>query len=127
MKKVRNILLLGAITTLGLIAQPATPLPQEVRGTAHLVFQQYVSGNDAHSALDHLIETQQALKANESDPELQNLLKYIDVCIRKIRKDVQTPFSEKNAAALSDAVDAIDEATRYITDHRPSSVLMASR
>jgi len=127
MKKVRNILLLGAITTLGLIAQPATLLPQEVRGTAHLVFQQYVSGYNAHNALQHLIETQQALKANESNPELQNLLKYIDVCIRKIRKDVHTPFSEKNAAALSDAVDAIDEATRYITTHRPASLMMASR
>jgi len=128
MKKVRNILLLTAATSLSLLARPSAPLPQEVRGAAHVVFQQYISGYDAHNALKHLIETQHALKASESDPEIRNLLKYIDVCIQKIRQDVRTPFTEKHAETLSDAVDAIDEATRYISEeHQLDPLVMASR
>ncbi len=128
MKNIRKILLLTAATSLSLMAQPGTPLPQEVRGAAHVVFQQYISGYDAHNALKHLIESQHALKVSESDPELQNLIKYIDVCIQKIRQDVRTPFTEKHAETLSDAVDAIDEATRYISEERRlDPLVMASR
>jgi len=115
------------IATLGLSAQSPDTLSRELRGSAQQVYKQYLSGYDAHSALEHLIEAQHALKAATPDPRLQNLLKYIDLSIRQIRKELKRPFSEKNADELSDAVEAIDEAARYILRNRTHRVLVASR
>jgi GH18 family chitinase len=114
MKKGLTILAWAAIAGAAPLSAQSTHLANEARDTAQLLFQRYVSGYDAHGALQHLVETQQALKATKSTPEIHNLLKYIDLCIERLRRDLDAPFSQARADRISDAIDAIREANSYI-------------
>jgi hypothetical protein len=54
------------------------------------------------------------LKNSVRDPEIKNLLVFLDICYDELRVTVRKPYSRDNAQLISDLSISINEGTHYV-------------
>jgi hypothetical protein len=64
---------------------------------------------------------QAKLKNSISDPELQNLLKYLDICMNKLEKKIAVKFTPGNAESVDELSKTIEEGNRYVKNSLKAS------
>ena len=110
-------LILGLTLGLGAInAQTPIEAAQSTPEITQQIFSDYLSGYDTHSVLQHLHHTQELLRDSVHNPELNNLLDYLDVCLKDLDRSVSRPATEANAHHVDDLLKAITEGNLYIID-----------
>jgi len=129
MKRIFGKIILGLILTMAVAsAKTAIEAAQSTPEITQQVFSDYISGYDTHNVIRHLRHTQEMLKHSVRDPELKNLLKYLDVCLNDLSQAVRKPATEANAHHVDDLLKAISEGTLYIIDTvGQSDMIIASR
>jgi len=108
---------MGLTLTWGALnAQTPIDAAQNTPEITQQLFSDYLSGYDTHNVIKHLRHTQSMLKRSIHDPELNNLLKYLDVCLKDLSRSVAKPATEANAHHVDDLLKAITEGNLYIID-----------
>jgi len=66
------------------------------------------------SAIKTLESGQKQLKSQISNPEISNLLVYLNLCLKDLKTIVKKPYSSKNAQRVTELSASISEGSRYI-------------
>jgi len=57
---------------------------------------------------------QTTLKSSINDPEISNLLVYIDMCLTDLKILTKKPYSSSNAKAISELCTSVSEGNQYV-------------
>ena len=114
MKKSLLPLLALLLLTLSLQAADPADLAREEQRLSHKLLSAYLNGANAESVLRDLRQTQHELKSSLKDPEIRNLLAFIDLCIGELQGSLRRPVTPANIEIVSDLTTSIDEGSRFI-------------
>ena len=57
---------------------------------------------------------QTTLKSSIKDPEITNLLVYLDMCVTDLKTLVKKPYSSSNAKAIAELCTSVSEGNQYV-------------
>jgi len=117
-----TLLLAGALH-----AQTPTQLARAEQRLSHEILNAYLTGAHPQQHLLELQRIQRQLKASVSDPEISNLLSFLDLCIQELQGTIHRPLTPGNIEIVSDLTTSIDEGSRFILSSAQESRHLAAR
>ena len=72
------------------------------------------NGNAALNVIKTLESSHSKLKSSNQNDEIDNLLAYLDICLKDLKVVVKKPYSRLNSQRVSDLTDSLLEGSRYI-------------
>jgi hypothetical protein len=108
------IALFGA-TTLSAQSPETIGIAQENEQLSQKLAVAYIHNKDVAKTIERLEDQQDKLKGAVHDPEINNLLNFLQLCLENIKKASTEPHSAENAELISDLSGSIREGSRYIT------------
>jgi hypothetical protein len=76
----------------------------------------YIKHEDISQTLDNLKEKQDRLKSKVQDPEIKNLLDFLNICLKDIKLIETKPRNHSNVQRIADLSTSISEGSRYIAN-----------
>ncbi len=104
---------LGANAGTGASDTPANLAKQQVLLSKKLV-SNYVQNKDISKTITKLENKQNKLSRQIQDPELNNLLKFMNICLNNIKTLSVKPHNHSNRQRIADLSSSIGEGSRYI-------------
>jgi len=110
----RNVLLALLLGSTALLAQTPAQLAQNEGKISRQIFQSYLNGSDTQYKLSQLHKIQQKLRSSSGNPEIANMLTYLDLCIVKLQSALHKAPSPATIGKVRDLTRSIEEGSRYI-------------
>jgi len=76
----------------------------------------YARHKDISDTLEIIKDRQERLKSKINDPEIENLLNFLNICLKNIESISSKPYSHSNVQRIADLGNQINEGSRYILD-----------
>ena len=113
---VTALLIIGLGTTAAVAnTQHLVQLASKQEKLSHTIMKAYQSKSPSTLVLLKDLESGQLkLKSNIHTPEIANLLKYLNLCLKDLKQAVKQPYSTHNARLVADLSASISEGNRYI-------------
>ena len=71
-------------------------------------------GSSLHTMIESIKSGQKILRTRVNNPELRNLLTYLNVCFKELETVAQKPYTSKNAQKVSELSHSLSEGSHYI-------------
>ncbi|WP_292656706.1 hypothetical protein [Nitratifractor sp.] len=71
-------------------------------------------GSSLHTMIKSIKSGQKILRTRVNNPELRNLLTYLNVCLKELETVAQKPYTSKNAQKVSELSHSLSEGSHYI-------------
>ena len=105
-----------ALSVFGTVAQAESPAA--IAKSEHLmsakIYRNYLNNRDTRSELNQLIRLHQQLKAQHPTAEKANLVRYLELCIVRLRSTLRTQPTPQSIATVRNLTRQIQEGSRYI-------------
>jgi hypothetical protein len=113
--KIILVLAFGAMSTL--YADTTASLAKQQELLSQKLIAGYTGHRDISGTIDTLEEKQNKLNSGVKDPEIKNLLKFMNICIKNIKHISNKPYSHSNRQRIADLSISIGEGSRYILNN----------
>jgi len=110
----RRLLLSLLLGSTALLAQSPAELAQSEGKISRQIFQSYLNGSDTQYKLSQLHKIQKELRSSSRNPEITNMLAYLDLCIVKLQSALHKAPSPAAIGKVHDLTSSIEEGSRYI-------------
>jgi hypothetical protein len=115
-----TLLVLGLGTT-GIIANESSTALKKLTSKHEKLSKKIIAaygkkdkGNSVLAILNTLESEQKTLKSQIHNPEINNLLTFLTMCIKDLKTVVKKPYSSNNAQRVADLSTSIQEGSHYI-------------
>jgi hypothetical protein len=125
----KSLLALVALVTFSTALQAQSPLQlaKTEQQLSRKLLAAYLNGSRTDPIFQDLRQVQQELKGSLRDPEIRNLLTFLDLCIEELRPSLRRPVTPANIEIVSDLTTSIAEGSRFILGSVGNEKLLARR
>ncbi len=89
-------------------------LAKEQESLSKKIVLNYAKKKDISRTLDSIEHKQEMLKHKVNDPEIKNLLSFLNLCLNDIKRLSSKPYNHNNMQRIADLSNSIGEGSRYI-------------
>lgn len=102
------------VGTLPASAQNSIAVARSESSLSSRILHNYVHHRDTRAELERLVRLHKELKAAHPRAEKANLVQYLELCIIKLRRTLQTPPTPHTIAKVRDLTQQIREGSLYV-------------
>ena len=120
-KIITTTFLVVALSTTGVIANESSTALKKLTVQHEKLSKKIITaygkkdkGNSALAILNTLESEQKTLKSQIHNPEINNLLIFLTMCIKDLKTVVKKPYSSNNAQRVADLSTSLQEGSHYI-------------